>query len=221
MSETVAAGAQSKSERAYEWIRERIRTREFEPGYRLILSQIADELDFSVVPVREAIRQLEAEGLITHERNVGARVSELNRRTYFDLMESVAVLEGAATALSAPLLDDAQLARATSHNDSMRDLLPEFDPVKFTALNRRFHEALFSSCPNKRLVDLVYKEWDELDRYRVSTFRYVPERAEESVAEHQQLVTLIAAGASGHVIEDVTRRHRLKTRDDYRRRSSA
>ena len=73
---TVDAG--SKSERAYAWLGERIASREFGPGYRLVLGDIARELDMSVVPVREAIRRLEAEGLVTFERNEGARVSMVN-----------------------------------------------------------------------------------------------------------------------------------------------
>lgn len=208
--------AKSKAELSYDWIRERIRARDFEPGYRLVLSQIADELDVSVVPVREAIRQLEAEGLVTYEHNVGARVSELNRRSYYELMESVAVLEAATTALSAPLLEDVALQRAHALNEDMRVLLTDFDPVGFTRLNQEFHQTLFSACPNQRLVSLVHREWEELDRYRVSTFRYVPERAEASVAEHNQLVSLIAANASPHVIEDIARNHRLKTKDAYK-----
>src|SRR5699024_5616957 len=58
--------SRSKAEQAYAWIREKIRTREYEPGYRLVLSTIADALQVSVVPVREAIRQLRPE-----ERRVG------------------------------------------------------------------------------------------------------------------------------------------------------
>jgi len=208
--------SESKSQRAYEWIREGIRVRDFEPGHRLVLSQIAADLDVSVVPVREAIRQLEAEGLVTYERNVGARVSELNRQTYFDIMETIAILEGAATALSAPLLDDVALADARDLNARMHSLLTDFDPVAFTGINLEFHAVLFSACPNTRLVEAVHREWDELDRYRVSTFRYVPERAVVSVNEHDQLLSLIAAGASPHVIEDVARRHRLTTKETYK-----
>ena len=74
---SVAAPTQSKSQRAYRWIKERIVRQEYTPGYRLVLGTIAGELDMSVVPVREAIRQLEAEGLVTFERNVGAQVALL------------------------------------------------------------------------------------------------------------------------------------------------
>ena len=75
-------GELSKSQRAYHWVKERIAGQEFTPGYRLVLGSIAAELDMSVVPVREAIRQLEAEGLVTFERNVGARVSMVDDTQY-------------------------------------------------------------------------------------------------------------------------------------------
>lgn len=206
----------SKSEMAYRWLREKIRTREFEPGYKLVLSTLANELNVSVVPVREAIRQLEAEGLVDYEHNVGARVSTLNRDTYFETMESVAVLEGIATALSVPFLTPADLARAKELNEKMEALLSDFEPDTFTELNKKFHRALFYKCPNARLIELVYEEWDRLDYFRVSTFRYIPERAESSVQEHYQLVKLIEAGAEPMYIEKRARDHRLRTSQSYR-----
>ena len=72
----------SKSEQAYAWVRSRIISRAFVPGYRLVLGAIAGELDMSVVPVREAIRRLEAEGLVTFERNIGAHVALVDESEY-------------------------------------------------------------------------------------------------------------------------------------------
>ena len=209
---------QSKAEQAYAWIREKIRTREYEPGYRLVLSTIADALQVSVVPVREAIRQLEAEGLVTYERNVGARVSTYNQAVYFETMETIAVLEGRATALSAPQLTAEDLNQARRINQQMRDLLNNFDPLEFTHLNKEFHQTLFSKCPNSRLVQLLFDEWENLEYFRVSTFRYVPHRAEQSVEEHDRLVALIEAQAEDFYIESQARNHRLTTATTYRQR---
>ena len=78
MTSPSTPSGESKSQKAYNWISEKIRTREYEPGYRLVLATIAEALDISVVPVREAIRQLEAEGMVTYERNVGASVTTYN-----------------------------------------------------------------------------------------------------------------------------------------------
>ena len=107
-----AQAAQSKSQRAYTWIKERISQQEFTPGYRLVLSSLSDDLQMSVVPVREAVRQLEAEGLVTFERNVGARVSMVDDSQYRYSMQALSILEGAATALSARALSDLRRRRS-------------------------------------------------------------------------------------------------------------
>lgn len=217
MTEPIVPEPLNKAEQAYVFLREKIRTREYEPGYKLVLSQLADELNMSVVPVREAIRQLEAEEMITYEKNVGARVSQFNRSAYFETMETVAVLEAKATALSIPELTPEDIAGARETNEKMRRLLADFQPDDFTRLNRDFHRAVFSRCPNTRLVDLVQGEWERLEYYRVSTFRYVPERARVSVDEHERILKLIEAGAEPGYVEQVAREHRMATSDSYRK----
>ena len=151
MTQTAAPAGESKSQQAYNWISERIRTRDYEPGYRLVLATIADELGISVVPVREAIRQLEAEGMVTYERNVGASVTTYNREAYYESMDIVATVEANATAQSAPYLNAEDIARAREINQRMRELDIHHDPEEFTQLNKEFHSVLFSKCPNERL----------------------------------------------------------------------
>lgn len=219
MTQTAAPAGESKSQQAYNWISERIRTRDFEPGYRLVLATIADELGISVVPVREAIRQLEAEGMVTYERNVGASVTTYNREAYYESMDIVATVEANATAQSAPYLNAEDIARAREINQRMRELDIHHDPEEFTQLNKEFHSVLFSKCPNERLKDLVVDQWKQLEYHRVSTFRYVPERAQESTREHEQLVSLIEAGAEPAYIEKVARQHRLSTLNTYRKKN--
>ncbi|OFK65770.1 MULTISPECIES: GntR family transcriptional regulator [Corynebacterium] len=219
MTQTAAPAGESKSQQAYNWISERIRTRDYEPGYRLVLATIADELGISVVPVREAIRQLEAEGMVTYERNVGASVTTYNREAYYESMDIVATVEANATAQSAPYLNAEDIARAREINQRMRELDIHHDPEEFTQLNKEFHSVLFSKCPNERLKDLVVDQWKQLEYHRVSTFRYVPERAQESTREHEQLVSLIEAGAEPAYIEKVARQHRLSTLNTYRKKN--
>ena len=83
--------ALSKSQQAYRYVRDRIDDGRFVPGYRLVLGAIAKDLGVSVVPVREAIRLLEAEGLVTFERNVGAQVALLEKAEYLYTMQTLAV----------------------------------------------------------------------------------------------------------------------------------
>lgn len=211
---TTTANA-SKSEQAYTWIRSRIAAHAFGPGYRLVLGAIAEEVGMSVVPVREAIRRLEAEGLVTFERNVGARVTLVDESEYAHTMQTLGIVEGAATALSAPLLDADALAAAAEVNERMKRLLDHFDAHTFTELNHQFHSVLFAPCPNPHLLDLVQRGWARLAGIRDTTFAQVPGRAHHSVDEHTQILELIRDGAELLEIELAARNHRWRTRDAF------
>ena len=201
----------SKSEQAYAQLKDRILSGEMTPGYRLVLSSIATDMGFSVVPVREAIRRLEAEGLVHFERNVGATVAGIDPDLYLHTMQTLSIIEGAATALAAPSISSEDLAKARDLNRQMRAVLDAFDPVRFTQLNTEFHALLYGPCPNPHILDLVHRGWNRLNRMRTSTFRYVPDRSHASVEEHDHLLDLIEAGAPASDVEHAARAHRTNT----------
>ncbi|MBO0810594.1 MAG: GntR family transcriptional regulator [Microlunatus sp.] len=205
----------SKSQLAYGWLRERIISHRFSPGYRLVLSQLAAELGISTVPVREAIRRLEAEGLVTFEKNIGAQVALVDEDEYVITMQTLAIVEGSATGLAARLVTEDDLVRAGAINQRMRNSLEHFDPHRFTELNEDFHTILFTRCPNDQIVDLVLRGWSRLRMLRDSTFSFVPGRAVDSVAEHDQLIALIEQRADPLEIELAARRHRIATLDAF------
>lgn len=219
---TASAGAPagSKSEQAYAAIKNKILAGTYTPGYRLVLAKLASDLGFSVVPVREAIRRLEAESYITFERNIGATVAGIDPTEYLYTMQTLSIVEGAATALSAPMISTADIARARAVNTKMRECLADFDPILFTALNLDFHRILFENCPNPHILDLVHRGWNRLQALRSSTFSYVPGRAQQSVAEHDALLALIESGAGGDEVEHAARAHRTATLDAYLARTS-
>jgi DNA-binding GntR family transcriptional regulator len=204
----------SKSQLAYEHLRERITRGGYGPGYRLVLDQLARELGMSVVPVREAIRRLEAEGVVTFERNIGARVAAIDPVDHRDACQTLAIVEGAAVALAQPHLAAADLAEARAINDRLREGLADFDPVRFTRLNEAFHRTLSDPCPNAQLKNLVAVGWRQLDQRR-STFGNAAGRAHASVAEHDALLALLTAPASPADVEAAVREHRLASMRAY------
>jgi len=209
------AATRSKSQQAYHWMKERIASGAYGSGYRLVLATIAGELGVSTVPVREAIRMLEAEGLVTFERNVGAQVAMVDESEYQHTMQTLALVEGYAAALAAPLVGPADLAQARALNADLADCLGHFEPGRFTALNRDFHAVLFAACPNPQLLDLVERGWNRLSALRSSTFSFVPGRARESVAEHETIVGLLEGGAPAAEVEQAVRAHRLATLEAF------
>ncbi len=220
---TISAGAAtthgtsspSKSQLAYDFIKARIEDSSYTPGYRLVLGAIAGKLGVSAVPVREAVRRLEAEGLVQFERNVGAQVAMVDPREYHVTMQTLSLVEGWATAASAPFMTADDIARARAINDQLARSLQHFDPVAFTRLNLDFHAVLFEHCPNPHIRELVDRGWARLRALRESTFSFVPDRASESVAEHSHILDLIELKADAFELEFAARNHRLSTLDAF------
>jgi DNA-binding GntR family transcriptional regulator len=208
-------GPLSKAQEAHKYIKAKILDGSFSPGYRLVLSRIAAELGISVAPVREAIRILEVEHLVSIEPNVGAQVGLGTSSDYEATMEVLGVVEGYALAHAAPYLTAEDLAEARSVNAQMEECLRSFDPTSFTRLNLEFHTILFERCPNPHMLELVHRGWTRLRSLRESAYVMVPGRAEESVAEHYALIDLIESGASHEAIEKSARDHHLATLNAY------
>ena len=94
----------TKQERVYRAVRERILSGTYGPGFRVVIDALAEEFGVSALPVREAIWRLEAEGLVIYRPNAGAQVAPADPGAFDDEMSVLAVIEGYATALAAPLL---------------------------------------------------------------------------------------------------------------------
>lgn len=210
------SGAVTKQERVFGTIRERILGGEYPPGSRLVIDALATELGVSALPVREAIRRLEAEGLVVFRPNAGAHVAPADPRLFEEEMTVLAVLEGYATALAAPQLGEDALRRLSSLTDAMEEAIEREDPLAFGRLNQEFHGLVVEHCRNEALVELLRDVARRLDAIRRTVFVQIPYREAESVAEHRRLIDLIASGAAAGRIEAAARGHKLATVQSFR-----
>ena len=110
-----------------------------------------------------------------------------------------------------PHLTATDVRRAREVNDRMRNALTRLDPAQFTRLNRRFHNILYSACPNRHILSILEREWALLSTTRRSSFVFIPERAAESVQEHDDLLDMIEDGRGIDEIERFARDHRMQT----------
>jgi DNA-binding GntR family transcriptional regulator len=202
---------------AYRRIYERILRGEFGPGYRLSIDALAREFGMSPTPVREALRRLQAEGVVTYERYRGARVAQVDERAYTETLSLLALLEGYATALAAPRLQPGTLRELRRMNERMRQAMASFDLPLFDRLNRRFHMTLCAGCDHRYLLDLLRATWNRMDTIRRSIFPFIPHRGLDSVKEHDRLIELIEQGADPVQIERFARQHKLRTLEAYLR----
>jgi len=209
-------GSVTKQERVYRVVRERILSGAYGPGYRVVIDALAAEFGVSALPVREAIRRLEAEGLVIFRPNAGAHVAPADPGLFDEEMTVLGVLEGYATALAAGHLTKADIKRLSALTDSMVESIERLDPLSFGKLNQEFHAVIYERCPNAALVDLLRDVARRLDAIRRTVFVQIPYRGAESVAEHRRLIALIADGAAISQIEAAAREHKLNTVASFR-----
>lgn len=206
----------NKQQRAYEQLRERILSGAYSPGYRIVIDTLADELGFSTLPIREAIRRLEAEGLVVFKPNAGAHVAPADPALFEEMVTSLAVLEGYATALAAPHLDAGDIARLEQINATMVACMAQVDAIGFGRANREFHLLIYERCPNDHIVELLRDTERRLDAIRRTVFAHIPYRGRKSIEEHEQIIELLRSGAPAAKIEMAARRHKLETSKAFR-----
>lgn len=206
--------SQSKQERVYETLRERILDLELRPGSRLVIGALAKELGVSSQPVREAVRRLEAEGLVVFSMNAGATVAPADAEVYEDGVRALALLEGNATARVASRPDLDTMREQTA---AMRSAIDRLDVARYLAADHAFHSLVDDACENPHLRRVLVDTRRRLLAMRRTLFADVPYRALEATADHTRLVEVIADGAGEEAIETVARAHLTACADDFRR----
>jgi DNA-binding GntR family transcriptional regulator len=131
-------------------------------GIALRQQDLADLFGVSRMPVREALRQLEAQSLLNVIAHKGAVVAPLVQGDAAETYALRILLESEALRLSVPLLEAADLEQAARYID---ELETEYDYGKIGRLNRLFHMALYCKAPNKRLLKLIDEALNEEERF--------------------------------------------------------
>jgi DNA-binding GntR family transcriptional regulator len=191
---------------AYRHIHAAIRLGRFRAGERLVPETIAAEIGVSRMPVREAFRRLETEGLVTLRPNRGATVSGLNVAEMQEVFEMRAVLEGLAMRLAVPHITPQrlrELERLIDRLDDGDDLQPDW-----TAAHRAFHETLCAYSGRPRLMRQIAGLHSLVEphmRLWVTT-----DRPTSAKAHHQTLLDALRSG-DADACEAAMREHVLVT----------
>ena len=172
---------------AYRRLLEDIRTGTMAPGTRLRETELAARLGISRTPVREAIRQLEADGLVEHLPRQGATIRRLDYAEVVELYEMRAVLEGTAARLAARAASDIELAELAALNAELAET-PAGPQAR--EINRIFHRTLIDAARNRFLL----KSMNALQKTLLilgPTTLADPSRATEAVAEHDAVLAAL------------------------------
>jgi DNA-binding GntR family transcriptional regulator len=201
------APAATKSEFAYQVLREKILSGELEPGQVLNQATIAPSIGVSTTPLREALRRLSTEGLIELGTHKDSRVAPLTAEEARDLLEMRRSLDPLAAALAAERRTKEDIKAIRAAAEGLEPLLSEASVTDLVA-HRRFHTAIYRAYHNDLLIAALDGLWDKADRYRRLGLEVDRSQAErdEKAHEHQALVDCVIAGDTEGAA-DIMRRH--------------
>jgi DNA-binding GntR family transcriptional regulator len=200
----------TKQEYVYQTLRAGILRCELQPDERLVIDELARQLNVSAIPVREALQLLQSEGLVINVPHVGATVAPVSRESIVDVFTVLEGLETVATRLVATR-EDRQAVGASSPLaklvDAMDRAVAAGDTAAWADLNRQFHLAI-SVLPGlpmlREMTERVLDRWDRVRRFYVKGV--LAHRATQAQREHREILDAMRTG-DVPALQRVVRQH--------------
>ena len=187
-------------------LRQSILTGELKPGERLMEIHLADKLGVSRTPVREAIRRLELEGLVTMFPRRGAEVSQITEKSMNDVLEVRRTLDALCAELACDRITEDGLEALRHACEHFEQCVSTGDAKKIAQADVALHDIIVEATGNQRLIQLVNNLSEQMYRYR---FEYIKDSSQHEtlVREHRIIYQSIvdkdkdtaAAAAKTHI----------------------
>lgn len=178
-------------------LREAILTGDLLPGDRLMEKQLSERLGVSRTPIRDAIRKLEMEGLVKMVPRKGAEVAQMTEKDIRDVLEIRATLEALAVRLACERMDPGAIEELETLRDEFALAANKKDITELIKKDTEFHEAIFASTKNDKLIYIISNLRGQIYRYRV---KYIQE-----MEDYQKLVQ-----EHGEIVESIKKRNKEK-----------
>jgi DNA-binding GntR family transcriptional regulator len=188
------------------------------PGMKIRQEATAEELGISLIPVREALKTLAGEGVVTYIPQRGYFVAELPATALDEVYAARDLVERETERLALPNLTAGDLAAMHAHLRDQARAIEEEDALGMIATNRRFHFTIFDRAGNRWLERFVTQAWDTLDPYRVLSYRRMwledPDRhvPAEILAEHQRILNALERHNTARALQ-LLERHRTRSQE--------
>jgi DNA-binding GntR family transcriptional regulator len=189
---------QQLHERVSGWLRAAILSGEIKAGEWIRQKRIAEELGVSQMPVREALKELAAEGLVEHIPYRGVRVIRFSLEDVADLFAQRACLEAIAARTSASIITKEEIDRLRTVQEEMEASLEPEDVDRYRSLNRQFHQILYRASKREYLIRTLDQMWSAFpsmlfgDFSRTSSI-LLPSRESTDIQEHRAIIEALEA----------------------------
>jgi DNA-binding GntR family transcriptional regulator len=162
------------------------------PGHPVRQEHLAAQLGVSRLPVREALRQLAADGLVSHIPNVGYAVRRLSQEDFGQIYTMRRLLE-AEVIRDLPRVPDERLAEVIALGDAVAEAGGRLDVPEMRTQNQAFHFAIFRLSPRPLIVDQIERLWDLAAPYH-AMYLYSAEGRRTVLAEHAAMIVALREG---------------------------
>jgi len=192
-SHGVGARKLTRAEELRLFLADEIVSGQLEPGAPLDESELARRFGVSRTPVREALRQLVASGLIDAPPHRGAFVAHPNPERLAGMFEAMAELEALCAGMAAERMKAAERHTLQSLHEQLRKISHLGDPQRFHEVNETFHNTVYAGAHNAYLAELALATRKRVQPFRRAQFRNIG-RLAKSHAEHDRVVLAILRG---------------------------
>lgn len=177
----------------YVFLKNAILKNNLKSGERLVEKELADQMDISRTPVREAIRQLESEGLVTYVPRKGVIVVGVSVKDALEIYTIRAWLEGLAARLAARNISKKDLYKLEETLSKMSEYIEKKNINRIITLHSNFHDFIAKYSKNTRLYRMIVSLRDYVKKYAKISYS-LPGRLQSGWEEHRKIVDAIANG---------------------------
>lgn len=196
----------TKNDIVYNALKEQIVTGEIMPGERITVMQCAEEFGVSAMPVREALKRLQQEGLVTIIPHAGAQVVKCDNKHFHEITEIRNLLEPYAAKLAAGRMTEQDFDALEEILDEMQACVDAQDNVTYSELNAKFHHYIYDRCGNETLIETINSLWEKSQMSR-NVFLMNRERIVPSLQEHRECLACMRRG-DGDAVQAAWARHK-------------
>ena len=197
----------------YQQLRQAVLDGGLKPGDRLVERKLAEQLKVSRTPVREAIRMLELEGLVSHMPRIGVVVTGFDDQEVHEIYRIRAVLEGLATRMAAERIAPDQLKELVKLLEEIEVCAAGENLERLEIVHREFNDLIYRAADSPRLYSMITPLTEYITRYARVGYA-LPGRVAEATQEHRQLVAAIKL-RDGDMAERAAREHINNSRHAY------
>jgi len=183
----------TKREQAYEQLRDAITFGELNPGEKLVEVDICEKFQIGRTPLREALRQLQAEGYLVVYPNKGATIRKISIEEVEHVHDILAVLEGYAVEIATGNISEQDMKNLRNIGNDLKEAAKTKNHNNWIDLNMRFHEYFWRVSGNPVLLDDIKRLRNRIYRSRglIATFNG---NADKYINEHEAILSMVSQG---------------------------